>query len=127
MTIASTEKSEALASLSFLAPNDTVYTVLRHCSSSGMSRSVSLFVPFSDTDGKPRIRDITWLVARALSEKISPKHRGINVSGCGTDVGFELVYNLGYVLWPAGTPEPHGRRNGEPDSNGGYALKQQWL
>jgi hypothetical protein len=42
-------------------------------------------------------------------------------------MGFAAVYNLGYALWPNGTPEPHGTRNGVPDRDGGYALKQCWL
>jgi len=49
------------------------------------------------------------------------------VGGCGMDMGFAVVYDLGLSLWPAGTPAPHGTRNGEPDSNGGYALKHSWL
>lgn len=28
---------------------------------------------------------------------------------------------------PNGTDKPHGRRNGEPDSSGGYALKSRWM
>ena len=52
------------------------------------------------------------------------KHGGLVVGGCGFDAGFEVVYNLGSLLWPNGTPEPHGTRNREPDSTGGYALKQ---
>jgi len=43
------------------------------------------------------------------------------------DMGFHVVYNLGRTLWPEGTPEPHGTRNGEPDRDGGYALNHQWL
>jgi len=44
-----------------------------------------------------------------------------------TDMGFQIVYQLGQRMWPDGTPKPHGRRNGQPDSAGGYALKHQWL
>lgn len=38
-----------------------------------------------------------------------------------------FVYSLGRTLWPDGTRAPHGRRNGQPDSDGGYALKHSWL
>jgi hypothetical protein len=31
------------------------------------------------------------------------------------------------ALWPNGTDTPHGTRNGEPDTNGGYALKHRWM
>lgn len=43
------------------------------------------------------------------------------------DMGFHVVYALGSALWPDGTPAPHGTRNGEPDTAGGYALKHEWL
>jgi hypothetical protein len=49
------------------------------------------------------------------------------MSGAGMDMGFELVYRLGQAMWPNGTPEPHGTRNGQPDSDGGYALEHKWL
>ena len=55
------------------------------------------------------------------------KHGGIKIAGCGEDLGFALGYELGMTLWPQGTPKPHGMRNGEPDSNGGYALKHRWI
>jgi hypothetical protein len=45
------------------------------------------------------------------------------VGGCGMDMCFHTVYLLGLAMWPQGTPEPHSRRNGTPDSNGGYALR----
>ena len=52
---------------------------------------------------------------------------GVVVQGCGMDMGFDLVYSLGYAIWPKGTPKPHGKRNGEPDRDGGYALKHSWI
>jgi hypothetical protein len=103
-----------------LKPGDTVYTILRHVSSSGMSRRISLAYV---ADG--RICDITYSAAIALGSRVSDKG-GILVGGCGMDMGFHLVYSLGAALWPDGTPEPHGNRNGEPDSTGGYALKHCW-
>jgi hypothetical protein len=52
---------------------------------------------------------------------------GIKIGGCGMDMGFDLVYSLGATLWPNGTRKPHGTRNGEPDSAGGYALNHRWM
>jgi hypothetical protein len=43
------------------------------------------------------------------------------------DVCFAAVYNLGRTLWPNGTDKPHGTRNGTPDTDGGYALKNRSL
>ncbi len=105
-----------------LKPGMTVHTTLRHCSRSGMQRSIALCVSH---DGE--VTDISWLAARAMNDTIDHKNGGIKIGGCGMDMGFALVYNLGYALWPNGTPEPHGKRNGEPDSAGGYALKHRWL
>lgn len=104
-----------------LKPGDTVCTILRSCSRSGMSREISLVVV---KDGETC--DITYLAARAMSDRVG-KREGIIVGGCGMDMGFHLVYNLGYTLWPKGTPEPHGTRNGVPDRDGGYALKHRWI
>lgn len=106
-----------------LKPGQTVYTILNHCSSSGMSRSISLVI----ADKKGEIIKLDYWVAKAKGEHIDDKHGGLKVSGCGMDMGFNLVYNLGHMLWPNGTNKPHGSRNGAPDSDGGYALKHQWL
>jgi len=103
-----------------LNPGDTVYTVLRHVSKSGMIRDISLYII---RDNEPL--NITWHVADRL--KMNVKNNGIRIKGCGMDMGFHLVYGLGSALWPDGTDRPHGIRNGVPDSEGGYALKQRWL
>jgi hypothetical protein len=101
-----------------LKPDDTVNTILRHCSRSGMRRHISLL-----TDG---LTDITHYAALAMGGKRADDG-GIKVDGCGMDMGFDLVYRLGHILWPSGTSKPHGTRNGEPDTDGGYALKHRWL
>ena len=104
-----------------LKPGQTVFTILRHVSSSGMSRRISLVVP--EGDG---IRCIDTLAADLLGDRVHDSG-GIVVTKCGMDMGFHLVYNLGARLWPDGTPTPHGTRNGQPDTSGGYALKHSWL
>ena len=105
-----------------LQPGATVYTVLRSVAGSGMSRVISVHIV--DADG--RIRCVDALAADATGYSLAAKG-GIKMTGCGMDMGFALVYSLGAALWPDGTPEPHGRRNGEPDSSGGYALRHEWL
>lgn len=105
-----------------LKPGQTVYTTLRHVSASGMSRRISLGI----VNSRHEFQAIDFWAAHAMDDKIH-KDGGIVVNGCGMDMGFALVYNLGRRLWPNGTPEPHGRRNGEPDSDGGYALKHSWI
>jgi hypothetical protein len=108
---------------SVLKPGMTVYTILNSKSASGMSRCISLVI--GGDNGT--VTKLDWHVARALHTKIDSKHGGIKRGGCGMDMGFDLVYTLGRTLWPEGTEAPHGKRNGEPDHCGGYALKHQWL
>lgn len=116
-------KEEAIEKLrEWIKPNDILYTQLQHVSKSGMTRHIAVRKIENDYP-----YDYTGLVAKALGWKYSDKYHGIKVEGCGMDMGFHLIYSLGYVLWPNGTPEPHGTRNGEPDSAGGYAIKQRWL
>ena len=92
------ERDEAIERLrEWIKPGDTVYTILRHVSRSGMQREVSLKL-FKDRE-LPYHLDGN--VAAALGNRIG-KHDGVIVSGCGMDVGFELVYNLGRVLFPGG-------------------------
>ena len=117
------EQEEAIEKLKeIIKPNDTLWTQLHHVSKSGMTRYIGVRLLKDDYP-----YDYTYLVSKALGWKTSDKYHGIKVGGCGMDMGFHLIYCLGMALWPDGTPEPHGRRNGEPDSAGGYAIKQRWL
>ena len=124
-----TPQEEAIAYLSkILEPGTKVYTILRHRSASGMSRVISVFVCVNG-DAK----NIDWYVANALDYKRDDKHDGgIKMGGCGMDMGFALVYNLGRKLYPEGFKLAKGQygRNGDKsgfDKDGGYALKQEWL
>jgi len=130
-----TEKDEAIARLhELLKPGDTVYTILRHVSRSGMMRAISPVLV-----GEDGPLDITWLVAPATGRKVHQKHYGVIVHGCGMDMGFELVYTLSRRMYPDGftcigkgcpsNDHVNGDRNYEPHlhESGGYALKQRWL
>lgn len=105
-----------------LKSGQRVYTILRSVSASGMSRSLSVL--YVTEDGA--IDDITYSVAVVTGRKRNRRGH-IVVGGCGFDAGHDVVYSLGHALWPDGTPEPHGTRNGKPDSDGGYALRHSWL
>lgn len=121
-------RNEALEELRHLVrPGNTVFTQLRHVSASGMTRAISFWLPYVKSDGTAGLTKLDWYMVQAGLGKFDRKHDGIRVSGCGMDMGFHMVYNLGYALWPNGTVEPHGTRNGEPDTDGGYALKHQWM
>jgi hypothetical protein len=90
-------KAQAIESLrTLLKPGDTVYTVLRHVSASGMSRDIDLYV---FRDNKPQY--LTNYAATALDWPMS-KNKGIKVGGCGMDMGFHLVYSLSSVLFREG-------------------------
>ena len=45
------------------------------------------------------------------------------------DMGFEIVYHLGRVLWPDGDGKFTRNRNGDtgPETDGGYLFNQRWL
>jgi hypothetical protein len=125
-----------------IKPGDTVSTVLRHVSRSGMSRSIS--VMHADEDG---ISDVSYLVARALDDKIDQVNGGVKVGGCGMDMGFHLVYNLSRTLyaryqclgkgdnWSERCPSnTHVNPGPERDDysysafhSDGYALHQRWV
>lgn len=120
-------KEQARAKLrELLKPGRTVYTVLNHVSSSGMSRRISLCIGAGE-----EVQDVTGWAAQAMGEKVHDKG-GIVVGGCGMDMGFDLVYRLGRVLYPQGFDLPAGARgrNGDTsghDNDGGYALNHKWL
>lgn len=104
-----------------IKPGQKIYCTLRYVSRSGMQRRISLHT-IHKGELIPLDYAASILTGRTLSDK-----GGIVCNGCGMDMGFDLVYSLGCAIWPKGTPKPHGRRNGEPDSAGGYALKHSWI
>lgn len=116
--------------LSFIKPGDTIYCILRHVSRSGMQREISLLT--SD------MRNIDYLVSPLLGNRIG-KHNGLVIGGCGMDMGFSLVYSLGYALFPDGfgcvgkscpsSDHSNGDRDYSPHrhKDGGYALRHRWI
>jgi hypothetical protein len=115
------QKEQALETLrGMIKPSDRIYCTVRHVARSGMSRAIDFYIIQGD-----RMAELTGLIALALDYRMAK--RGLTVTGCGMDMGFAVVYSLGHALWPNGTLEPHGTRNGEPDTDGGYALKHEWL
>lgn len=128
------ERDEARAQLrEWLPPGATVYTVLRHVSTSGMQRRISLFAM---VDGQPF--NIDYWAKRACGWRLH-QDGGIVVRGCGMDMGFSLVYELSSTLYRDGhgcTGEgcpSNDHSNGDRDRgphqhrDGGYALHHRWL
>jgi hypothetical protein len=103
-TVTKIEHTEALERLrEWLKPGDTVHTILRHVSRSGMQRVIQLVrIEPGETSHEARVLHIGWSAARALGMRYDNKREGIVVGGCGMDMGFALVYELSRVLWPNG-------------------------
>lgn len=130
------EKSAIIAELrEQLKPGSIIYTDLKHVSSSGMTRSITVKVV---EDGV--IRDISYKAAIAIDRTIDKKYSGLKIGGCGMDAGFSIVYDLGAVLYPDGfecigqercksNDHFNGDRNYEPHHHkaGGYAFDHRWL
>lgn len=139
---AQAEKDEALARLhELLKPGDTVHTILRHVSQSGMLRAISPVIC-----GENGPFDIGYLVGRACGMKHHERHGGLKLGGCGMDMGFSLVYGLSRTMFPDGfgcigrddeariycpsNDHSNGDRDftiGHPHVSGGYAIQQRWL
>jgi len=130
-----TYREEALRELrEILKPGDTVYTILRHVTKSGMTRYIDVFV---FRDNKPRY--LTYWAKEVLGWGGSKNHEGVKVGGCGMDMGFHLVYSLSRYLYPDGftcigedcpaSDHVNGDRDYTPHlhTSGGYALRHRWF
>jgi len=90
------EIAEAIKDLREATSNvDVIYTDVVHVSRSGMFRCIR---PFIITDDR-HPWDLTYLVARADIGKANQRHGGIEMGGCGMDMGFALVYEIGRTLY----------------------------
>lgn len=151
------QEQQAALLRQWIKPGDTVSCILRHVSSSGMSRRISLVITDKETS---EIRDISGDAATVMDYRRNDRDNSLIVSGCGMDMGFACVYNLGRRLFPDGFGEegtcsdgrkarPQTReaaekmlshtaypglvfrgRNGNGsgwDNDGGYALNYRWL
>lgn len=138
MTKAQTaERAEARElALKLLQPGDTVHTILRHVSRSGMLRRVSPVRIWNEG----QTYHLDHLANRLINGTRSVDNGdGVPMQGCGMDMGFELVYLLGRYLYPEGFECPgeschsNDHSNGDRDytphhhDDGGYALQQRWL
>lgn len=131
------EREEAITKLrGFVNPGDTIYTIRRHVSTSGMSRIIDMKI----------MRDNSFIhiggnASAAIGLTWDDRKQGVKVSGCGMDMGYHLVYTLASVLFPDGfecvglekrcpsNDHSNGDRNYEPHhhTDGGYALRHIWL
>lgn len=94
----------------WLKPGDTVYSVLRHVSQSGMQRRIDFYT--IGEDRRP-LYLTGYMEAIGLGRRRKTKD-GLVVNGCGMDMGFDLVTCLSRALF-----KDHDR----PD----YVLNHAWL
>jgi hypothetical protein len=92
----------------------TVYTILKHVSTSGMMRVIDAYI----------IRDniplrLSWSVAEAIGMTYNRKHEGVQIGGCGMDMGFAIVNDLSRVLFT-----PKGERY---NHDAAYKLNHRWI
>ncbi len=127
------EREEAITHLrKVLKPGDTIFTVLRHVSRSGMMRHISVL----KIESADRILDLDFNASKALGWSRVDKGDGVKVSGCGMDMGFHIVYSLSQELFPDGfdcigkncpSNDHVNRDDSKHHTSGGYALRQKWL
>ena len=122
--------------LKILSPGDTVHCVLRHVSRSGMTRWIDLYAFQTDEHtGEPVKLWLSYSAAElGVGDRFDDDRECVKVSGCGMDMGFSLVYDLGRRLWPNGGPVEHSSRRHQEEregktieSDGGYLLRHQWI
>ncbi len=117
----------------------TVYTTLKHVSSSGMLRHIDVIYI---KDNKPI--NLNFYIERlGLYKRAKNAHAAnadsLRVSGCGMDMGFSVVFDLSGTLYQdkficlgqecKSNDHVNGDRNYKPHkhSDGSYLLQQSWL
>ena len=71
-----------------------IYTQLKHCSKSGMSRSISMYVII-----KGDIQRLDYWYIKASGSKFDDKNGGVKIGGCGMDMGFAMVDHMMYYAF----------------------------
>ena len=130
--------------LNILEPGDTIYTVLRNVSRSGMTRSIDVYSMKCD-GGAFSKRWLSRLVAKAIDTTFDERREAVKVGGCGMDMGYHIVNCLGYELYPDGfectgcderghdrcpsNDHSNGDRSYKPHhhNSGGYAFHHEWI
>lgn len=90
----------------------TVYTILKHVSKSGMMRVIDVYIIRNNEPLR-----LSWSVAQAIGHTYNRKHEGIQINGCGMDMGFAIVNNLSIALF---APDKY-------DHDAAYRLQHRWI
>ena len=106
-----------------LKPKDTIYSIIRHVSNSGMQRCIDFYVIKNNRPVR-----LTWYLPFLLGYPINKKHGGITVKGWGVDMCFSVVYELGQELYGKrkikGTCSDRGKYS---NFDSGYAFESEIL
>tara|TARA_Y100000004_G_C8791526_1_gene359459 strand:+ start:39 stop:350 length:312 start_codon:yes stop_codon:yes gene_type:complete len=81
----------------YLKKGETIYTISRHVSKSGMLRHISFYIM---RDNQPYCIDGN--VAKVLDMKFNKNNDALKVSGTGMDMGYHIVHNLSMALFDDG-------------------------
>jgi hypothetical protein len=108
------EKEEARAYLLSIMEKQatpTLYTNLKHVSSSGMSRDMKVLAVVEG-----QIVDVTWYVGKLDISTVKERNgqRVLRVGGCGMDMGFHVVYSVSAVLYGY-------------EERGAYTIRHEWI
>lgn len=89
-----------------LKPGDTVYTILRHVSRSGMQRVIDAIAfvqkPGWSTKDAPTPLWIGGSVSLVLDRRYNTRERGVVENGGGMDMGWHLVNSLSQAMFGEG-------------------------
>ena len=132
-------RDEARDELRELFPlNSSVPMMVTHVASNGMSRHIAVLCSDTRTDGRPYVRNVSRLVARATGQRLNRDGDALLVGGCGMSMTFHTAYNLAHALYSGAYVCTGGRdcrsndhsnewnvpdyRAGRLHSDSGYAL-----
>lgn len=112
--LAQEQKEEARAYLLSILEKQgkpTLYTNLKHVSSSGMSRDMKVLAVV-----KGEIVDVTWYVGKLGVGTLKERNgqRVIRVGGAGMDMGFHVVYTVSAILYGY-------------EERGAYTIRHEWI
>lgn len=86
---------------------DTIYYIVKRVSNSGMYRHIAFYkfnVKDTFKEGEDRVQSI-WLtraMCNVLGYTFKEQTECMGVNGCGMDMGFSVIHNLGHELFGDG-------------------------
>ena len=94
------QKKESLENLKkWVKEGDTIYYIIRNVSSNGMYRHIDFYKFEVDENKQIQKYWLSYHIAKALEYPFKEKTNSVGVSGCGMNMGFSVICNLGYALF----------------------------